>query len=192
MQQTTCALLCALALGLVISPLTHASEKSDAERAVNQFYQEIQSGYAEKNVAKIYGHCDPGYEFVGVKGDKSNLAQNRDAMQSSFGNLRSIKATITPETSERLGDKFYVRYKQTNEMQFPLKNSPSTIWFVAEDTWQYKNGQWRLLSTHVVNDSITHAKERLEVQKKQMEFEDEQRRSQRCLNGLGYGCGAPR
>jgi hypothetical protein len=60
----------------------------------------------------------------------------------------------------------------------------------VEDIWQKKNGQWRLVSTDLVNSAVDQAKAMLENQKKQMEYQDEQRRSQNCLHGLGYGCRA--
>jgi ribulose bisphosphate carboxylase small subunit len=96
---------------------------------------------------------------------------------------------VQPEATDFMGDKYYIRYKRVFDVQYPLK-APYNIWVEVEDTWQQKNGQWRLISTNLVNSAVDQAKAMLEAQKKRMEYEDEQRRSQRCLNGLGYGCRA--
>lgn len=182
---TACLAITTIASGAV-------DEKANAERAVTQLYRQYENAVAEKNAAKMFSYCDPSYQTIGLQGDKSGLDHNIQSMTESLTKVKTIKATIQPEATDMMGNLFFVRYKQTFEILFPLKNAPTTTWFIAEDTWQQKNGQWKLMSTKVVNDSLTYWKQRLEVQKKQMEFEDEQRRSQRCLNGLGYGCGGAR
>lgn len=90
---------------------------------------------------------------------------------------------------ELVGERLFTRYKQSLEMQFRFRSSSSTIWYIAEDTWETKNGGWRRMSMTVVDDSKAQWQQRLEAQKKQIEIQDEQRKSRACLNGLGYNCG---
>jgi len=171
--------------------LVHAAEdQASVGRTIMGYYHEMEQGYADKDASGVYRHCDPAYLFSALNNSAtSDLAANRKALDESFGNLKTIQVKIVPEATDMAGDKFYIRYKQENEMLFPLKSAPARIWYEAEDTWQRKNGAWVLLSTKVLNDSVAQAKGKLEQQKKRMEFEDEQRRSRRCLNGVGYGCG---
>src|SRR4051794_8870208 len=103
-------------------------------------YQNFQNAFAQKNVAAMYVHCDPSYTFTGADGTTTTLEQNRQAMTENLSKVRSIQVKIQPEASEMLGGAMLVRYKQVHEIQFPLKPKPSTNWFVAEDTWQFKNG----------------------------------------------------
>jgi hypothetical protein len=167
-----------------------ADDKASVERIIMGYYHEMEQGYAAKDAAQVYHRYDPSYLFSALHNSStSDLASNRKALDESFGKVKSILMKISPEATDMVGDKFYIRYKQENQILFPLKSAPANIWYEAEDTWQRKNGAWVLLSTQVVNDSVAQAKGRLEEQKKRMEIEDEQRRSRRCLNGLGYGCG---
>lgn len=194
-HQSLFARIAAAVLFLAFSAAAATSDatgKPAAERSITQLYREASDAYARKDAAGVYRHCDPSYQAINLEGKAAGLEQNRRELEQSLSKVRSIKSTVETEASELLGNQFFVRYKQTFEIQFPLRNSPSTTWFEAEDTWQQKNGEWRLVSTKVVNDSPSQWKQRLDVQRKQMEFEDEQRRSRRCLNGLGYGCGLPR
>ena len=173
-------------------PPALADERAVAEASITASYRTFESSFSRKDIPRMYAHCDPSYYFVGLDQGKSDLNQNRRAMEENLAKLRSIAVRIEPEAMELVGNMFLVRYKQTHEVQFPLKPLPSITWFVAEDTWEKRGGHWRLMSTKVVNDSVTAARQRLEVQKKQMEFEDAQRQSRRCLNGLGYQCGSAR
>jgi ketosteroid isomerase-like protein len=180
------------AFSIAIGGPARAQDRAQAERTITEYYRDFQDAFAQKNAARIYQHCDPSYTFTGLDGAKTTVAENRRNMEESLTKLRSIHVTVNPEAMELAGSTFLVRYQQRHEIQFPLKPSPSVTWFTAEDTWQNKNGEWRLVSTKVVNDSMADWKQRLAAQKNQMEAEDEQRRSARCLNGLGYGCGVVR
>ena len=164
-------------------------DKTAAERSINQIYRHFEAAFAEKDVGRMYVHCDPGYSFTGPDGTTVSLEQNRQAMVETLSKVKSIQVRIQPEASDLLGNQFLVRYRQTHEIVLPLRNAPRTTAFAAEDTWQIKNGQWRLMATKVVRDSIQNWQHRLAAQKKQMEFEDEQHHSRRCLAGMGNGCG---
>jgi hypothetical protein len=157
------------------------------------YYHEMEQCYAAKDASRVYGHHDPSYIFSAWnQPGSSGLDTNRKRLDENFGAIQTIQMKIIPEATDMAGDKFYVRYKQDHQILFPLKSAPSNLWFEAEETWQHKNAGWVRVSTKVVNDSVAQAQGMLEQQKKRMEFEDEQRRSQRCLNGLGYGCGLTR
>lgn len=166
-------------------------KKSAAERAVMQAYRDYAEAYAHKDAAAVYQHCDPSFTETSTDGQSSPLAVSRQTLAESFNQLKSIQVTVEPEASEWVGDRFVIRYKQTLDMQFPLRSTPSTNWYIAEDVWQQKNGEWRRLSMKVITDKATEAKQRLEAQKKVIDIQEEQRKSRRCLNGLGYGCGLP-
>jgi hypothetical protein len=191
LSQKSLILICAL-VAWVLPGLAQASEKADVERAVTQMYEQFQDAFTQKDVAQMYRHCDPSYSFIGVKGDTTGLAENRLSMKESLAKVRSLKVTIHPEATELLGDIFMVRYRQEHEISFPLKSTPGRTWFTAEDTWKRKNGVWRLVSTRVVNDSVSDWQQRLAAQREQMKAEGDARASRRCLNGIGYGCGMPR
>lgn len=192
MKRTALITLLAAVAAALLPNVVQASDKVDVERSVMQMYQQFQDAFTQKDISLMYRHCDPAYSFTGLHGETSNLAQNRQAMEESLAKLRSIRVTIHPEATELMGDTFMVRYKQEHEMQFPLRSTPGHTWFTAEDTWKRRNGVWRLVSTHVVGDSISDWQARLGAQRERMKAEDDNRASRRCLNGLGYGCGMPR
>jgi len=182
--------LCAFA---ALSVRAAADERTAVEASIREAYRTMEEGFARKDVAAIYGNCDPGYQFVAADGSKAGLAENRQAMEQSLAKVRSLHVKVEPEAGESVGANVYmVRYKQTLEVQLPLKPKPSTNWLLAEDTWEKKGGKWRLMSTKVVTDSATEWKARIEAQRKQMDAEDAVRGSRRCLNGLGYQCGPGR
>ena len=170
-----------------------ADDKASVERTILSYYHEMEQGYAAKDTALIFRHYDPAHVFSSWnKPGATDVETNRKKLDETFGTIKTIQMKIVPEATDMAGDRFFIRYKQDHQILFPLKPAPANLWYEAEDTWQRKNGAWVLVSTKVVNDAVSQAQGMLEQQKKRMEFEDEQRRSQRCLNGLGYGCGASR
>ena len=190
LQRYACILIaCAAASSLALA----SDDKASAERTILGYYHEMEQGYAAKDTSRIFRHYDPSHVFTSWnKPGATDVNTNRRNLDQTFGTIKTIQMKVIPEATDMAGDKFYIRYKQDHQILFPLKSSPANLWYEAEDTWQHKNGGWVLVSTKVVNDAVSQAQGMLEQQKKRMEFEDEQRRSQRCLNGLGYGCGGSR
>jgi ketosteroid isomerase-like protein len=189
MKCKTQILLYTVTACLLLGASAQAEDKASVERIIHQYYEEIQQGYAQKDVDRVFRHYDSDYKYMKNGSGSGNLAAERQGIGNLLSQVRSIQMKVQPEATDVMGDKYYMRYKRVFDVQYPLKASYS-IWVEVEDTWQKKNGQWRLVSTNLVNSAVDQAKAMLEAQKKQQEFQDEQRRSQNCLNGLGYGCRA--
>jgi hypothetical protein len=189
MTRKTQVLIYAFTACLALSTGARAEDKVNVEHTITQYYGEMQDGYARKDAARIFSRYDPGYKYMKNNTGSGSLEAERKGIDDLLSQVRSIQMKIQPEATDMAGDKFYIRYKRVFDVQYPLK-APYNIWVEVEDTWQLKIGLWRLISTNLVNSAVDQAKAMLEAQKKQMEFQDEQRRAQRCLNGLGYGCRA--
>lgn len=182
-----------LLAGATLAVAAGTTDQAAAERAVFEMYRQYEAGFAQKDVNAIFRYFDPSWKVTtGANDSGAGLAFNRERMADALSKVRSLKVTVVPQASELVGDSFLVRYKQTHVMEFPLNPKPATTWYIAEDTWKRKNGQWRLMSTRKLDNSVSQAQRMLEAQKKQMEWQDEQRRSQRCIGGVGYGCGGYR
>lgn len=165
-------------------------DKASAERVILQNYRQIESAYQQKDAAGVFRFYAPTWKAT-KNGGSSDLAHNRAALTEALGKLRSIRVTFTPEATDLLGDSFFVRYKKTNQMEFPFGKGGSTDEY-NQDIWQLQNGTWRLVETQMLDSSVDQAVRALEAQKKMMDWQDEQRKSQRCIGGVGYGCGGYR
>jgi hypothetical protein len=142
-----------------------AAAKSQVEKTILGYYQEMEAGYAQKDTARIFSHFDPSHTFGKADAEGgTDLATNRKNLEKMFGEIKSIRVKIQLEATDIMENTFYVRYKQDHEVAYPLKK-PYSIWYEAEDKWQQRNGRWVLVSTKVVNDAVSQAKSRLEIQK---------------------------
>lgn len=165
-------------------------DKGTAERAVRQNYRQIEAAYQQKDAAGVFRFYAPNWK-VTKDGNSSDLAHNRASLIDALGKLRSIQVTFTPEATDLLGDAFFVRLRKTNRIEFPLGKGGSTEEY-NQDIWKLQNGTWRLVETQLLDNSVDQAVRAVEAQKKMMDWQDEQRRSQRCIGGVGYGCGGYR
>lgn len=185
-------LLATLSIVLAAASWANAAnlDKSAIERTILQNYKQMEAAYGQKDAQGIFRYYSPEWK-VTKKGSSSDLAHNRAALTDALGKLRGIKVVFTPEATDLVGDSFFVRYKKTNLMEFPFGKSGRTDEY-NQDVWKFTNGAWRLVETQMLDNSVDQAVRALEAQKKMMEWQDEQRRSQRCINGVGYGCGGYR
>jgi hypothetical protein len=125
--------------------------KPSAWPPLSDLYRNFQKGFTQRDTVLMYAHCDPEYEFTALDGTRSSLEQNRAAMEEALAGARSIRVDIEVQGKEWRGDSFCVRYRQVHEIQLPLEPKSSTRWFVAEDTWEQGDGQWKLVATRIVN-----------------------------------------
>jgi len=140
------------------STVVCAADKASVEQTVLQQYRQCEAGYLAKDVDAIFHSKDAGWTLTDMgTGKVTSLADNREAMADTLSKVKSLKVKIDPIVTDMLGDSFFIRYKQTHEVLFPMKDQPGTSWFIAEDTWTRRGDEWRVVSTRKLNESTSHA-----------------------------------
>jgi hypothetical protein len=182
----TTMMICVLATTLAVSV---NSCYAQAPRVIAQkLYDQLDQALANHDLNRELGFYDSSYVETDVQGKHMAFAEWRRQEEQYFPLFRNINPSTTVEDVQLEAGRMVVYVK--SEWHFEYHDQrygwvPKIFNGTAEDTWERKGGQWKLVQTH-------NLRAKMQVDPKWLELQKQSLDDARAIINCSGGCPPPK
>ena len=129
---------------------------AQAPRVIAQkLYDQLGQAHANQNLNRVLGFYDPSYVGIDAQGKRSGFAELRKETEQGFAVFRHLNPSIIAEDVQLEAGRMVVYWKSDWRYEFYDKRycgcwEPHIYNATGEDTWERKDGEWKVVRTTAV------------------------------------------